>query len=645
MADSEDKKPNTGLTRRDFLAGTTSTAALGALGLHAATGEAAQALTREARVPGFKGKHPNILILMCDEMRYPPFYETDEARAFRRRYLKTQDALRAHGMEFHRHYAASVACVPSRTSIYTGHYPSLHGVTQTTGAAKESFDPDVFWLTPNSVPTIGHYFRAAGYATFWKGKWHASDADLTIPGTHNQLLSYDPNTGVPDPEAESLYLEADQLGRYGFSGWIGPEPHGRLPLNSGSSAANTIVNGRDMGFASQAKDLIEQLGRKRDNQPWLIVASFVNPHDITLYGLAAQLSGMFDFHLQEDIVPVNLLEPMPAGPTHRETLANKPRCQASYRDAYHSVFQPILFDERYVRVYYQLQKDVDEQMMRVYQALQRSRFRDNTLVVFTSDHGDLLGAHGNMHQKWYTAYEEAIHVPLIVSNPRMFPEPRSVDSLTSHIDLLPTLLGLAGVDAEYLRKKLAPDFSDAEPLVGRNLAPLVRGEVSPEAISEPLYFMTDDDPSRGLDQNNWTGIPYNSVIQPNHIETVIARLNGKIWKYSRYFDSPQFWSTPGDPDADPPADPAPEDVVVSPPDEPPPSTEGVYTIEYTVSVKTQPLPDEFEMYNVTDDPGELDNLYGQGYPEQAVLESLLAQQCAKKRLTPTSGMVPGQPSC
>src|SRR5690606_29712648 len=111
------------------------------------------------------------------------------------------------------------------------------------------------------------------------------------------------------------------LGRYGFSGWIGPEPHGRLPLNSGSSAANTIVNGRDMGFASQAKDLIEQLGRKRDNQPWLIVASFVNPHDITLYGLAAQLSGMFDFHLQEDIVPVNLLEPMPAGPTHRETLA------------------------------------------------------------------------------------------------------------------------------------------------------------------------------------------------------------------------------------------------------------------------------------------------------------------------------------
>jgi choline-sulfatase len=645
MADTEDKKPHLGLTRRDFLTGTTSTAALGALGLHAVTGEAAQALAKAARAPGFKGRHPNILILMCDEMRHPPFYETDEARAFRRQYLKTQNALRAHGMEFHRHYAASVACVPSRTSIYTGHYPSLHGVTQTTGAAKESFDPDVFWLAPNSVPTIGHYFRAAGYSTFWKGKWHASDADLNIPGTHSQLLSYDPNTGVPDPGLESLYLEADQLGRYGFSGWIGPEPHGRLPLNSGSSAADTAVNGRDIGFASQTKSLIEQLDRKRGNQPWLIVASFVNPHDITLYGLAATLSGKFDFHLQEGIVPVNLLEPMPAGPTHLETLANKPSCQASYRDAYHSVFQPILFDERYVRIYYQLQKDVDEQMMRVYQALQDSRFRDNTLVIFTSDHGDLLGAHGNMHQKWYMAYEEAIHVPLIISSPRLFPEPESVDSLTSHIDLLPTLLGLAGLNAEYLRKKLAPDFSDAEPLVGRNLAPIVYGEVSPDAINEPLYFMTDDDPSRGLNQDNWTGIPYNSVIQPNHIETVIARLNGKIWKYSRYFDNPQFWSTPGDPDADPPPVPTPQDVVVTPPDEPPPSTEGIYTIEYAVSVKTQPLPDEFEMYNVTDDPGELNNLYDQGYPEQAILEKLLAEQCAQKRLTPVSGTVPGQPSC
>src|SRR5215467_7035636 len=57
--------------------------------------------------------------------------------------------------------------------------------------------------------------------------------------------------------------------------------------------------------------------------------------------------------------------------------------------------------------------------------------------------------------------------------------------------------------------------------------------------------MTDNDPSRGLDQVNWTGIAYNPVVQPNHVEAVIARMeDGHIWKLVRYFDNPRFWSTP-----------------------------------------------------------------------------------------------------
>src|SRR5262249_20909831 len=114
-------------------------------------------------------KKPNFLILMCDEMRFPPIYESDATKAFRRQYLQVENFLRKNGADFQRHYAASVACTPSRASIYTGQYPSLHGATQTTGAAKEAFDPDMFWLDPNSVPTFGDYFRAAGYSTLWRG--------------------------------------------------------------------------------------------------------------------------------------------------------------------------------------------------------------------------------------------------------------------------------------------------------------------------------------------------------------------------------------------------------------------------------------------------------------------------------------------
>ena len=351
MADQHTSKPpeshaSPALTRRHFLRGTGLTAA-GVLGLlQNPVAHAAPAVAPAPSPQAFRGRRPNFLILMVDEMRYPPVYESAATQAFRQQYLLTQNLLRQHSVEFHRHYAASVACSPSRASLYTGHYPSLHGVTETTGAAKEAFDPDVFWLDPNSVPTFGDYFRAAGYHTFWKGKWHASDADLLIPGTHDQLVSYDPQTGAPDPAAESLYLAADRLDRFGFSGWVGPEPHGRSPLNSRSSAANGP--GRHVGFAQQAKSLIEQLDASNDGQPWLIVASFVNPHDITLYGLLANLSGAFEFDV-EDVVPHDFFDPTLFQRTLNDDLTTKPGCQASYQASYAVWMQPIVDRERYSR--------------------------------------------------------------------------------------------------------------------------------------------------------------------------------------------------------------------------------------------------------------------------------------------------------
>jgi choline-sulfatase len=588
---------------------------------------------------------------MCDEMRFPPIYESTATKAFRQRYLQVENVLRQNGADFQRHYAASVACVPSRASIYTGHYPSLHGASQTTGAAKESFDPDVFWLDPNGVPTFGDYFRAAGYSTFWRGKWHASDADLLVPGTHAQLLSYDPTTGAPDATKESLYRAADRLDRYGFSGWIGPEPHGKAALNSGSSVP-AGQQGRDVGFAQQAKRLIERLDHGGGGgEPWFIVSSFVNPHDITLWGLWVNTGQLpdFQFDIEEGVVPHELFDPTLFRQTVDDALDTKPSAQASYQKSYARWVQPILEDpetlERYFRYYYQLHKNVEEQMMVVLQTLLRSRYKRDTIVIFTSDHGDLLGSHGGMHQKWYTAYEEAIRVPLIVWNPRLFPQPRSIETLTSHVDLLPTLLGLAGVDPEPIRQKLASDHSEARPLVGRNLTPLLLGRVDQDSVNDPVYFMTDDDPSRGLDQVNWTGIATNSVVQPNHLETVIARLDTgqgpKVWKYTRYFDNPQFWSSPGAPGSSDVQD------VIQLQREEIPAADGTYPILYEATVKHTPKANEFEMYNVTDDPMELANLYDDGIhgAEQTILATLLQQQCAQKRLTPCSGDVPGQPSC
>ena len=420
----------------------------------------------------FNGKRPNFLILMCDEMRFPPVYESEQTKIFRQQYLQTQNLLRQNGADFQRHYAASVACVPSRASIYTGQYPSLHGATQTTGAAKASFDPDMFWLDPNSVPTFGDYFRAAGYNTFWRGKWHASDADMLIPGTHNQLVSYNSN-GRPNQAQQSLYQQSDRLGRYGFSGWIGPEPHGSAPLNSGSSVP-VPQQGRDIGFAQQAQSLIKQLDHDNSTKPWFIVSSFVNPHDITLYGLAARGAGGFEFKIDETVVPLyeDLFDFDLFDQTVNDNLLTKPCAQASYQATYAEWIEPIKDLRTYFRYYYQLHKNVDDQMWTVLQTLLDSRFKDDTIVLFLSDHGDLLGSHFGMHQKWYTAYDEAIRVPLIIWNKKLFPSPRQIENLTSHIDLLPTLLGLAGISPEPIRqiasarsfRRPAPGGPQPEPL-------------------------------------------------------------------------------------------------------------------------------------------------------------------------------------
>jgi arylsulfatase A-like enzyme len=582
----------------------------------------------------FRSKKPNFLIIMTDENRYPPIYECHKIKQWRKKFLRTQELLAKNGITFQHHYTGSTACCPSRATFFTGHYPSLHGVSQTTGAAKGPFDPEMFWLDPSSVPTLGDYFRTAGYRTFYKGKWHISDADILIPGTHNSYTSYDTINGSPIRKNERLYLNSDRLDQFGFTGWIGPEPHGRSPHKSGSSA-KIGVSGRDEFFASDVAKLLEALDAEktssvdREPSPWLIVASFVNPHDIALYGSLSQIDPLFKFEV-DNTIPI-----IPPPPTFNETFETKPRCQLSSRLTYGEAFQPLIESTFYRQLYYQLQKNVDQEMFRVFTTLRSSSFYENTIVIFTSDHGELLGAHGGLTQKWYCAYEEAIHVPLIIHNPVLFEEPTLINSLTSHVDILPTLLSLAGVNAEQIQECLRIDHTEVHPLVGRDLSPLILGQGKPARNDEPLYFMTDDDITRGLDQHNFLGWHYNSVVQPNHIETVITKIptpdGDEIWKYSRYFDNPQFWTMPGVKDNVPYEFGSPTKVWT-----------GIKSAICATTTKRVPIPEQYEMYNLTNDPLEIHNLahyyYNTPYSimMQQRLSHLLLEQHRQKRLSPSS---------
>jgi hypothetical protein len=258
-----------------------------------------------------------------------------------------------------------------------------------------------------------------------------------------------------------------------------------------------------------------------------------------------------------------------------------------------------------------------------------SVYRD-TVVLYFSDHGDLLGSHNAMFQKWHVAYDEVVRVPLVVHNPELFPAARSSAMLTIHADVLPTMLGLAGLDEAPLRAKLSTTHTQVRPLPGRDLSGLLLGVVSEDQIPQtPVYFMSDDEPTRGREQVSWNGRPYEAVAQPNHLEAVIAMLptgsGGALerWKYVRCFDNPAFWPSPGRRDVQTVIDGnlnlAGEKVAVT-------------------TAKTVPEPDEIEVYNVSADPTEVDNLARSSEHAAIIaqLEALLADERVAKRLTPTT---------
>lgn len=586
-------------------------------------------------------KNPNFLIIMVDELRYPTVYEDDAIKEWRAKYLKAENFLRNNGVEFNNHYIASTACAPGRTSIYTGQYPSLHGVTQTDGGGDTAFSPDIFWLDPNTVPTFGDYLRTAGYNTFWKGKWHASHSDISIPGTHDSFSSYDDTTGIPNSEKEEIYLDANRLNEYGFDEWVGPEPHGSNPHNSASSSS-IGASGRDEAYSSQVINLLKKLEHKDaaengKSNPWAIVASFVNPHDITLFGAYTRLLPTFNFEIDSSVPHIS-----PA-PTAHENLDTKPKVQSSYKEVYPKLMQPLRDSETFRKLYYSLQLKVDQEIQKVLKAIKSSPFYENTIIIFTSDHGDMLGAHGGLFQKWYVAYEEAIHVPFIVHNPKLTPQKKSINILTSHIDILPTILGLANIDSARAIKKIKKDHTEVHPLVGRDLTPLILGEKFNKG-NEPVYFMTDDDPSKTLNPANSLISSFEPVTQPSHIETIIVKLptgeNHKLetWKYSRYFDNTQFWTNPGTEDIT-----EEQKCSIS-------TTEDDSCGLCITTIKTSPVSDEIEMYNLSNDPTESKNFANPKFvtPEsetvQVILKQILASESRKKRLYPESVEISGKPT-
>ncbi|WP_204808038.1 sulfatase-like hydrolase/transferase [Mycobacterium riyadhense] len=565
-------------------------------------------------------ERPDIVIVMTDEERAVPPYEPADVLAWRQRTLAGRRWFDEHGVSFTRHYTGSLACVPSRPTIFTGQYPDLHGVTQTDGIGKRFDDSRLRWLRAGEVPTLGNWFRAAGYDTHYDGKWHISHADLHDPTTGGSLATND-DDGVIDPIAVRRYLDADPLGPYGFSGWVGPEPHGALMANSGCRR-DPLIADRVVAW------LKDRYARRRAGdaaamRPFLLVASFVNPHDIVL----------FPAWVRRSPVPPAQLDPprVPPAPTASEDLSTKPAAQIAFREAYYTGYgvAPAVRRtyernaQRYRDLYYRLHAEVDAPIDRVRRAVTEGG-SENAVLVRTSDHGELLGAHGGLHQKWFNLYDEATRVPfVIVRIGENATRARTVSAPTSHVDLVPTLLGAAGVDVDATADALAESFSEVHPLPGRDLMPVVDGAAADEGRA--VYLMTRDNVLEGdtgasafarqLGQTVNPPAPLRIKV-PAHVaanfEGLVVRVDdtdaiggaGHLWKLVRSFDDPATWTEPGVRHL---------------------ATNGVGGEAY----RTDPLDDQWELYDLTADPIEANNRWTD--PELHELRQHLRMQLKQQR--------------
>ena len=334
---------------------------------------------------------PNILVILTDQ-------QTQQAiSAYGNPNLHTpnMDSLVHSGLSFENSYCTFPVCSPARSSLLTGRMPHETGVEVTNPPVRPG------------IPTMGAHFRRAGYRTYYAGKLHLGPhyrqgVEETDDGPGFEFLSDEYPQGVPR-----------QLG----------------------SDTDSIWTDHAVEFLNSQKQPSPGSG-----QPFLLVASLHNPHDICYWCMD-----------RREFLEIEPGSQLPSLPANFQPIVDEPEfvslCRRRSGYAAEISWTPG-WDEnewrKYLYAYYRLTERVDEQIGRILRALDESGLSDDTLVILTSDHGEGVAAH-----KWVTKlmlWEEVVRVPFVIRLAGAVPED-SVDRshLVSGVDLLPTLCDYAGI--------------------------------------------------------------------------------------------------------------------------------------------------------------------------------------------------------
>jgi choline-sulfatase len=524
---SETDRRDDGLTRKQLLgagAAATATALLSGTGVE-------RALAANGGGGGDVAGM-NVILFLTDQERaiqhFPPNWLRQNLPGMRR--------LRRHGLSFETACTAACMCSPSRSSMMTGYFPAQHGVKYTLEenmAATEYPQVDL----PTGLPNLGTVMRAAGYHVAYKGKWHCSK-----PAT--------PHEAVP----------AD-LEKYGFDRWDPPDAGANqsVPEAGGGYIDNdgrfVESKGPDSAGAEGALEYLDSVASLQE--PFFLVISLVNPHDVLFYpSRTFEEAGYDDSWLSGEIgVP----------PTAEEDLSSKPTVQEEFLRIFNLTGKPRKDAEKraYLNFYGNLMRSSDNYLVEVLNKLEEKGLFDETLIIRTSDHGEMGLSHGGLRQKNFNFYEETLKVPLVYSNPKLFPRPYSSEALVSHVDLLPTLANLVDAPKAARRPWAGVDYSD-----------LVLNPGSKKSAQDYIVFTYDDF------QSGQPSGPYPKP--PNHIVSI----REARWKLAKYYDV---------------------EVVI----------EGETPVEKRPE---KPKPPQWEMYDLKRDPNEERNLAAPGHKRSPLEE-------------------------
>lgn len=409
------------INRRKFLGAGTTALASTALGLG---------------LPPRTSKQPNVLLILTDEQslwtvsRYGGHLpETPNI-----------DFIGRHGATFNNFFVTSAVCTPSRGCFMTGRFPHANG------AYKNDLP-----INPGEF-TLGHMFENAGYETGYVGKWHLDGRnDPSWPdwipdsrsfGFRDHKWMYNQGhwkriverpAGWPDNKSTAVFsslfdanrIEQDASQR---KTWVSEQRDGRPDLSYSTAAPGEY-------FTEWLVDkAIEFIERPREN-PFFYILSIPDPH--MPYTVAEPYASKFP---QKDIqLPPTF---------HQKNLpswAEKERQNYLSFEGVTSVDDPrreAIFRERKSQ-YVGMVKCIDDNIGRILQTLRERNLLDDTLLIFTSDHGDFMGEHGMYYKN--QMYEPAHHVPMVMCWPGHISPGTRINQCVANVDLLPTLAGLLGL--------------------------------------------------------------------------------------------------------------------------------------------------------------------------------------------------------